>query len=163
MPAEPWLRGPIDDLHPVIAHLLYTFTQCREELAQWTMGLDHLVDTATEQLPTLGFQLRHLAGSIDRLTTYLEGRALTDAQMAFLRSEQSSGDSLARLLAQLLEQFERTERIVRGIRAEQFREARAVGRQALPTTVAGLIIHMSEHTQRHLGQAILIAKLLRSR
>jgi hypothetical protein len=36
-----------------------------------------------------------------------------------------------------------------------------VGRRALPTTVIGLIVHLAEHTQRHLGQAILITKLLR--
>jgi hypothetical protein len=27
--------------------------------------------------------------------------------------------------------------------------------------VIGLIVHLAEHTQRHLGQAITIAKLLR--
>ncbi len=31
----------------------------------------------------------------------------------------------------------------------------------LPTSVGGLIIHLAEHTQRRLGQAILTAKLVR--
>jgi hypothetical protein len=29
----------------------------------------------------------------------------------------------------------------------------------LPTTVAGLLTHIAEHTQRHVGQAISAAKL----
>ena len=37
---------------------------------------------------------------------------------------------------------------------------REVGRRKLPTTVAGLLIHCAEHTQRHVGQAITTAKVL---
>jgi hypothetical protein len=40
-------------------------------------------------------------------------------------------------------------------------EARSVGRRALPTTVIGLLVHLAEHTQRHLGQAITLSKLAR--
>jgi len=36
-----------------------------------------------------------------------------------------------------------------------------VGRRKLPTTVVGLLIHLAEHTQRHLGQAITTAKFLK--
>ncbi|MEP6714465.1 MAG: DinB family protein, partial [Terriglobia bacterium] len=39
------------------------------------------------------------------------------------------------------------------------REWRRVGRQQLPTTVIGLLVHIAEHTQRHVGQAISAAKL----
>lgn len=163
MSTEPWLRGPIDDLHPVAAHLLYTFTQCREELAQWTPGLESRVDEPVDPLATLGFHLRHLTGSIDRLTTYLEGRSLDECQMQYLREEKTSRLPWPDLLAALHAQLDRTAAIVRDIPAERYLEPRSVGRQGLPTTVAGLIIHLSEHTQRHLGQAILTARLLRSR
>jgi uncharacterized damage-inducible protein DinB len=33
-----------------------------------------------------------------------------------------------------------------------------VGRKRLPTTVGGLLTHIAEHTQRHVGQAISAAK-----
>jgi hypothetical protein len=33
-----------------------------------------------------------------------------------------------------------------------------VGRKRLPTTVIGLLTHIAEHTQRHVGQAIGAAK-----
>ena len=35
----------------------------------------------------------------------------------------------------------------------------SMGRKRLPTTVIGLLTHMAEHTQRHVGQAIAAAKL----
>jgi uncharacterized damage-inducible protein DinB len=39
-------------------------------------------------------------------------------------------------------------------------DARTVGRKRLPTTVIGLLTHIAEHTQRHVGQAIVTAKAL---
>lgn len=160
---EPWLRGPIDNLHPVAAHLLYTLQQAREELPRFTEGLS---DAQVWQEPrpgcaSLGFQLRHIAGSIDRLATYLDGRLLDDAQMQFLRAEGAPGATLGELLAALEAVFAKVEAQVRAIAPETYLDPRGVGRKALPTTVAGLIIHLSEHTQRHLGQALLTAKLLR--
>jgi hypothetical protein len=51
---------------------------------------------------------------------------------------------------------------VLAIRPESFAEARGVGRQRLPTTVAGLLIHCAEHTQRHVGQMVTTVKVRRS-
>jgi hypothetical protein len=36
-----------------------------------------------------------------------------------------------------------------------------VGRARLPSTVFGLLFHVAEHTQRHAGQAITTAKIVR--
>ena len=41
-------------------------------------------------------------------------------------------------------------------------DARAVGRAALPTTVLGLLFHAAEHSQRHAGQVVTTAKVVRS-
>ncbi len=41
-------------------------------------------------------------------------------------------------------------------------DARAVGRAALPTTVVGLLFHAAEHSQRHAGQIVTMAKVVRS-
>ena len=40
-------------------------------------------------------------------------------------------------------------------------EARAVGRARLPTTVLGLLFHAAEHSQRHAGQVVTTAKIVR--
>jgi hypothetical protein len=36
-----------------------------------------------------------------------------------------------------------------------------VGRKQLPVTVAGLVVHLAEHTQRHVGELIITTKLVR--
>jgi hypothetical protein len=41
-------------------------------------------------------------------------------------------------------------------------DARQVGRKELPTTVGGLLVHIAEHTQRHVGQAVTTAKVVRA-
>jgi hypothetical protein len=32
----------------------------------------------------------------------------------------------------------------------------------LPTSVGGLLVHVADHTQRHVGQAITTAKIVRA-
>src|SRR5262249_18532468 len=72
LPAEPWLRGPIEDVPPVMAPVLYAFIQASEDLAEHTAGLTvKQIWARPLGLAPLGFQLRHIAGSVDRLATYL--------------------------------------------------------------------------------------------
>jgi uncharacterized damage-inducible protein DinB len=40
-------------------------------------------------------------------------------------------------------------------------EPRKVGRAGLPSTVIGLLVHVAEHTTRHVGQAITTAAILK--
>ena len=51
---------------------------------------------------------------------------------------------------------------VRGIAPGSFTEPRYVGAKRLPTTVIGLLVHIAEHTQRHVGQAVTASKLARA-
>jgi len=37
---------------------------------------------------------------------------------------------------------------------------RKVGKRELPTTVGGLLVHVADHTQRHVGQAVTTAKIV---
>jgi uncharacterized damage-inducible protein DinB len=39
-------------------------------------------------------------------------------------------------------------------------EERHVGKKQLPTSVGGLLVHVADHTQRHVGQAITTAKIV---
>jgi hypothetical protein len=41
-------------------------------------------------------------------------------------------------------------------------EPREVGRGRLPSTVLGLLFHAAEHTQRHVGQLVTTAKVVRN-
>ncbi len=159
---EAWLRGPLSDVSPLLAPALYGFQQTREDLARHTARLtDAQVWTRPHGLAPLGFHIRHIAGSVDRLTAYLEGRALDDARIAALAAEMQPGASLAELLADVDRALRHAGKTIRAIDPATFAEPRWVGRKRLPSTVLGLIVHIAEHTQRHLGQAISAAKLAR--
>lgn len=157
---EPWLRGPIPGISPLIAPVLYAFQQAREDLAKHTGGLTaDQIWARPFGLAPVGFHLRHIAGSVDRLTTYLLGAQLSEDQMAVLKTEMEPGESQQKLLAQVNDSLARAEERIRSIDLATLAEPRAVGRQHLPTTVIGLLVHIAEHTQRHVGQAIGAAKL----
>lgn len=159
---EPWLRGAIPGVEPFVAPVFFTFTQVREDLATHTAGLTQDdVWRRVGSLPPLGFHLRHIAGSVDRLTTYLMGEALSGEQLAFLKQETSPGASLHDLLAGIDSSLHHAQERIANVDPAAIYEARYIGRQRLPSTVLGLIVHIAEHTQRHLGQAITTAKLLR--
>jgi hypothetical protein len=157
---EPWLRGPISGVDPLIAPILYAFEQAREDLAIHTEGLTNQQIWATPHgFGSLGFHVRHIGGSTDRLTTYLEGQQLSEKQLAILQTEHQPGASREDLLSQMDSSFHRAETIVRSLHPAMLSEPREVGRKRLPTTVIGLLTHIAEHTQRHVGQAISAAKL----
>jgi len=122
MPTEPWMRGPIDGVDVLIAPVLYSFQQAREDLALHTEGLTVAqVWAAPYGFGSVGFHLRHIAGSTERLMTYLEGRQLSEAQMDFLRHEHDAGATREELLAELDGAFERAEAIVRALEVAQLR------------------------------------------
>ena len=149
-------------MHPLVAPVLYAFQQAREDVAKHTEGLgtDEIWSTP-HGFGSVGFHIRHIAGSTDRLTTYLEGKDLTEAQFATLASEREPGQKREELLEAVDKSFGRAERVIRALDPGRLTEPRTVGRKQLPTTVIGLLTHMAEHTQRHVGQAISAAKWAR--
>jgi uncharacterized damage-inducible protein DinB len=161
MQAEPWLRGPLPGVHPLVMPVFFSYAQVREDLHKHTAGISDEQVWKPIAGQTLGFQLRHIAGSVDRITTYLAGQPLEAEQLSFLKRESQPPGTLAELLSLVEQSLEKSEGDLRHIDAASLYAARVVGRRALPTTVVGLIVHLAEHTQRHLGQAIVIAKLLR--
>jgi hypothetical protein len=160
---EPWMRGPLAGIDPLVAPLFYSFTMARQDLAEFTEGLTpDQIWARPFGLNPVGREIRHIGGSVDRLVTYLEGRELSEAQLAELKAEFEPGASRADLLAALDAQLARAEQVLRSIDPKTFAEPRSVGRKKLPTTVIGLIVHIAEHTQRHVGQAVSAAKLARA-
>ncbi|HTS31513.1 MAG TPA: DinB family protein [Bryobacteraceae bacterium] len=158
---EPWLRGPICGLSPLVAPILYAFEQAREDLARYTEGLTTgQIWAVLYGLGSVGFHIRHIAGSTERLMTYLAGHPLSESQLAALRAEEEpSGPGREELLAELDRAFREAEEVVRSLDLSTLTGVRAVGRKRLPTTVIGLLTHIAEHTQRHVGQAICAAKV----
>lgn len=159
---EPWLRGLPDG--PVLtAPILYAIQQAREDLARYTESLtSEQIWAKPYGLGSVGFHIRHIAGSTDRLMTYLQGRQLSTSDLSELEMEAVPGATRNELLATLEAAFERAEKVVRALDPASLAEPREVGRKRLPTTVIGLLTHIAEHTQRHVGQVISAAKLARA-
>ncbi len=162
--AEPWLRGPLADVHPLLAPTLQAFAQAREDLAHWTNGLsDAEIWSRPEGIAPVGFHLRHIAGSVERLTAYIRGEQLTVTQLEAIHheSEPEPSSSLPELLVRVNEALQKCEQVIRALDPGILAEPRTVGRKHLPTTVIGLVVHLAEHTQRHVGELIVTSKLCR--
>jgi uncharacterized damage-inducible protein DinB len=158
---EPWLRGTYTDVPAVGRAVLHALELGLDDLKKWTAGLaDAEVHSRPLDLPSLAFHLRHIAGSVDRILSYAEGNQLTVEQLAVLKSEQVGEETLAELLAGVEASFSNAAERVRVLATADFNTFRGVGRKQLPTSIGGALIHVADHTQRHVGQAVTTAKVL---
>ena len=159
---EPWLRGTLTEVEPLRRAVLHALQLAGEDVERWAAGLsDAEIFARPAELPPVAFQLRHMARSLDRLLSYAEGQALRDAQLTALASEMNGEGSAAEAMAEFRCGLANAMERVLAMRPEQFAEFRGVGRERLPATVAGLLIHCAEHTQRHAGQMVTTAKVVR--
>ena len=164
-PPEVWLRGALPDIPALLQPVAHSLLQSREELHATLPALspDHIWATPGGAA-SIGFHARHAAGSLDRLFTYARGEQLTAAQKAWLAAE-AQPDLRPQIIAGLLADFDQAvERALAQLRATDestLTEARGVGRAQLPTTVGGLLFHAAEHTQRHMGQLMTTAKVVK--
>src|SRR5436305_11187197 len=99
---EPWLRGGLREVPAVQRAVVHALQLAGEDLRRWCGDLtDDQLNTAIGGLPSVAFHLRHIAGSLDRLLTYAEGKGLSDNQLAALKAETSPGASRETLLSEL--------------------------------------------------------------
>jgi DinB superfamily len=159
---EPWLRGTLTEVDTVRRGVLHALELAREDVARWCGELTvEELEARPFGLPSVGFQMRHMVRSLDRLLTYAEGRQLSEEQLALLKSEMESGGRREDLFAEFERGIESAMERVRAIGPAGYEEARGVGRKMLPTSVGGLLVHCADHTQRHVGQAVTTAKVVR--
>jgi len=146
----------------LLAPTLYAYMQAYDDVVQWTEGLsDGQIWSRPHGLAPAGFQLRHIAGSVERLTAYLRGQQLTALQLEAVHREMEPGLGRTALLEVVAGSFQDSGRVIRSLDPATLIDSRAVGRKQLPTTVAGLVVHLAEHTQRHVGELIITTKLAR--
>jgi uncharacterized damage-inducible protein DinB len=158
MAVEPWLWGGLEELDPLRRGVVHALWLAMEDAELWCRGLsDAELEARPMGLPSVGFQMRHMVRSLDRLLTYAEGRQLDERQMAALQSEIVAGGDV---FAEFVEGMRSAEERVRGFAPASYAEVRGVGRRMLPTTVGGLLVHCAEHTQRHAGQMVTTVKVV---
>jgi hypothetical protein len=163
---EPWLRGTHTEVPAVARAVLHAFDLALDDLTRWTDGLTDLeIHTLPLELPPIAFHLRHIARSADRLVTYAEGNQLSAEQLTKLKSEEvgpqhDERETLDALLAEVRTSFANASQRVRALAGADMNTFRGVGRKQLPTSVGGALVHVADHTMRHVGQVVTTAKVL---
>lgn len=114
---------------------------------------------------SIGYHARHLAWATDRLLTYARGLPLSEVQRARLAVESSIPEPRpdgAALCGEVAASLDDALRQLHewSVRAHELLDARAVGRQRLPSTVLGLLFHAAEHAQRHAGQVATTVRVV---
>ena len=154
------MRGVVPGTDPVIGHLLRASEHIREEMERTLRPLSvEQIWAKPSGMTSAGFHAKHLAGSTERLCTYLEGGQLDEVQLAALKEEGQGQETADTLLGAIGAALTRYEQLVEALKPERFGEIREIGRRRLQTTAISLAIHIAEHGQRHVGQAISAAKL----
>jgi uncharacterized damage-inducible protein DinB len=94
------------------------------------------------------------------LLAYAEGNQLSTEQITALKSELEPDANRDALFAEFRQGLEDAEQRVRALAAADLEQPRFVGKKQLPTCVGGLLVHLADHTQRHVGQVVTTAKIL---
>ena len=162
---EAWLRGPIEGVPALLQPVAHALQQAREEARE--IVRDFPADKLWARpagLASAGFHLQHLSGVVDRLFTYARGETLTDEQQEAREAEgrpPASHGSAGELLDAFDAQVERALTQLRATPPHTLTDARSVGRQHLPSTQLGLLVHAAEHVQRHIGQLLVTVRVQR--
>ena len=158
---EPWLRGTQTEVPAVQRAVLHAFQAAEEELDKWCSSLtDEEIHQRPAGLASVAFHLRHIPGSIDRLLTYADGGELTDGQLQSMKAEGAATGTTSECLQFLSDGLKAAADRVRKMNLADFDQPRYVGRKRMPTTVGGLLVHVADHAQRHVGQAITTARVI---
>ena len=167
---EAWQRGPVDGVPAGLQHVAHSLIQTRDEVtAIADVFPSSLLGARPAGVASVGFHLRHITGVLDRLFTYARGEQLTDAQRAALGAEKAAsapdggswdGVSATGLARDFSDQVDGALEQLRATPDSEITAPRGVGRAQLPSTVLGLLSHAAEHTQRHLGQMLVTARVV---
>ena len=163
---EFWLSGPVAGITPVLQPVAHAILQARREVQE---VLQNFPEALSGQHPggvaSVAFHLQHLAGVLDRLFAYARGEQLSVQQLDALQKEGKEDKNL--LLAGLLQQFnDQVDAAIaqlKDTKEESVLELRYVGRKQIPSNVLGLLFHAAEHIQRHTGQLLVTARVLKNK
>jgi uncharacterized damage-inducible protein DinB len=158
---EPWLRGTLTDVPAVPRAALHALELAKEDLLHWCGPLtDAELNARPAGITPVAFHIRHIARSLDRLLTYAEGNQLSSPQIAQMKAELDERAKREELFAELEGALRTSADRIRAFDVTRLNEPREVGQKKLPTTLGGLLVHVADHTQRHVGQAITTSKIV---
>lgn len=164
MATEAWLDGALENVSPLLMPAAHALAEAAKDVRCAPHELSAAeIWSQPNGAPSVAFHLRHLAGSIDRLLTYARGESLTETQFAALAVESEINEmaTTEMLIENAVAAIETALAQIRATPNDELFEARLVGRQKLPTNVFGLLFHIAEHTQRHVGQIVTTARIIK--
>jgi uncharacterized damage-inducible protein DinB len=160
---EPWMRGTHTDVPAVGRAVLHALDLALDDLKRWTSELtDAEIQCHPFGLTPVARHLRHIARSTDRLLTYAEGSQLSEEQLKALKAEDQGEETLSALLAEVEASFRNAAERIRILATSDLEAHRGIGRKQLPASAGGALIHVADHTQRHVGQVVTTAKVLKA-
>ena len=160
---EVWQRGPIEGVPPLLQPVAHAILQVSEEVESSLTNFPvSLLWTKPAGVASVGFHLQHMTGVLDRLFTYARGEALSSTQLEALSDEGKPSEStdVNSLIKDLKQQVDKSVEQLKASDEKTLLDRRGIGRKQIPTNVLGLLFHAAEHTQRHLGQLIVTARIL---
>jgi len=160
---EPWLSGTHSELPAVLRAVIHAFELAQVDVHHWAADLtESELHSSPFGLTSIAFHLRHIARSLDRLLTYAEGNQLSSEQILALKTESDSGISRDELFSEFNSGLASATARVRAFASADLNQPRGVGKKQLPTSMGGLLVHLADHTQRHTGQIVTTAKLIKA-
>ena len=162
---EVWQRGPVDGVPALLQPVAHALLQVVEDVERYTASFPpDLLWERPAGVASVGFHILHMRGVIDRLFTYAKGEALNEEQLEALRQEKevpAETVSVSTLVDALRLQVQKAVEQLKATPESSLTDARALGRKRIPTTVLGLLFHTAEHCQRHVGQLLVTAGVVR--
>jgi len=163
MSTEVWLTGAVPGYEPILMPVVHSLLQVKSEIdAVVAEVADDLLWERPGGAASIGFHIRHIGGSTDRLLTYARGAGLTPAQLSAANDESTERVGRDVLMRDAHAALDRALAQIRATPIESLLETRKVGRAGLPSTTIGLLFHVAEHATRHAGQALTTARIVRA-
>lgn len=160
---EVWLRGTMEGYPKLLQPVVHAVLQAQEDIHHLMKNFpDTLLWERPAGIANVAFHLQHIAGVLNRMTSYAKSEILSESQFEFLKNEGIFKDSITtnNLLTLLDATISDFLRHIAGTDEFTLPDFRTVGRAKLPSTVGGLLFHAAEHMQRHYGQLLVTVRIL---
>lgn len=155
---EFWLRGPVDGIPAILQPVAHALLQAQCELHTIMTNVpNEILWLKPGGKASPGFHLQHIAGVLDRMSSYSRQQTLSEQQLEYLRREghQEAHLNVEVILKIVDEAIEHFLILLKNTDPSTLNDFRGVGRKQLPSTKAGLLFHAAEHTMRHTGQLMV--------
>lgn len=162
---EVWMRGPVPGIPGLLQPIAHTLLQVQEDIIRYTSDLNtsHLWEKPFGRA-SIAFHIQHIIGVTDRMFTYAQGKPLSEEQFGYLQREglEDPTITLDALVHDLEQQISKALELLQSVDPASLTEPRYLGRKRIPTTLIGLLFHAAEHAQRHVGQLLVTASVVRA-